>query len=76
MTTPASPDPSAAVTSAPSAFAICTANDPTPPEAPVISTVCPAVNRATSRSACSAVIPDVGTAAASAAATPAGTGAR
>src|SRR4051794_20852634 len=30
------------VTSAPNAFAICTANVPTPPDAPMISTFCPA----------------------------------
>ena len=29
------------VTSAPKAFAICTANGPTPPDAPLIKTVCP-----------------------------------
>jgi hypothetical protein len=30
------------VTTPPNAFAICTANDPTPPAAPMTSTVCPA----------------------------------
>ena len=31
-----------AVTSAPNAFAICTAKVPTPPDAPLIRTFCPA----------------------------------
>ena len=52
------------VTSAPNALAICTANVPTPPDAPVTSTVCPGCTCAMSRRACSAVIPDVGTVAA------------
>ncbi|CAN5492296.1 hypothetical protein BH23ACT9_BH23ACT9_25330 [soil metagenome] len=52
------------VTSAPKALAICTANVPTPPDAPVTATVCPACRCTTSRSACNAVNADVGTAAA------------
>ena len=53
------------VTSAPSAFAICTANVPTPPPAPTISTFCPGRTFALSRSAWRAVTPEIGTAAAS-----------
>ena len=53
------------VTSAPSAFAICTANVPTPPAAPTISTFCPGRTFALSRSAWRAVTPEIGTAAAS-----------
>src|SRR5918911_280710 len=49
------------VTSAPSAWAICTAKVPTPPDAPMISTCWPARARPV-RSACSAVSPDKGTA--------------
>ena len=64
------------VTSAPSAFAICTANEPTPPDAPVTSTVWPGCTFAISRRACSAVMPDVGTAAASVIDKPGGTGTR
>src|SRR5918911_1406914 len=52
------------VTSAPRALAICTANVPTPPDAPVIRTVCPGCTLAMSRSACRAVKADIGTAAA------------
>src|SRR3954454_3719896 len=43
------------VTSAPSALAICTANVPTPPEAPTISTLCPGCTRPRSRRPCRAV---------------------
>src|SRR5450759_2156166 len=43
------------VTSAPSAFAICTANVPTPPDAPMTRTFCPARSCPQSRSPCSAV---------------------
>ena len=52
------------VTSAPIALAICTANVPTPPEAPLTRTLCPASSLAWSRSAWRAVIPAMGTAAA------------
>src|SRR6266540_5745609 len=52
------------VTRAPNAFAICTANVPTPPAAPTTSTDCPARTRALSRTAWSAVTPETGTAAA------------
>src|ERR671933_1507443 len=52
------------VTAAPKALAICTANVPTPPDAPVIRTVCPGCTLAMSRSACRAVKADIGTAAA------------
>ena len=51
------------VTLAPSAFAICTANVPTPPEAPLISTFVPAPTPP-ARRPCSAVIAATGTAAA------------
>ena len=53
-----------AVTCAPNALAICTANVPTPPAAPITSTPWPGCTSATSRSACSAVMPDTGVAAA------------
>ncbi len=49
------------VTSAPKALAICTANVPTPPDAPMTSTVCPAWTRPWSRTACSAVSAEIGT---------------
>src|SRR5436305_13858098 len=52
------------VTLAPKALAICTANVPTPPDAPVTSTVCPGCTLAISRSACRAVKADTGIAAA------------
>src|SRR6266540_2304988 len=52
------------VTRAPNAFAICTANVPTPPAAPTTSTDCPGWTRASSRTAWSAVTPETGTAAA------------
>src|SRR5947209_12312241 len=48
------------VTLAPKALAICTANVPTPPDAPVIRTVCPGCTLAISRSACRAVKADTG----------------
>ena len=51
------------VTSAPSALAICTANVPTPPPAPLISTVIPGWTFPF-RSACNAVTPACGAAAA------------
>ena len=51
------------VTSAPSALAICTANVPTPPPAPLISTVIPGWTFPL-RSACNAVTPACGAAAA------------
>src|SRR5947199_376883 len=46
-----------AVTCAPNARAIWTANVPTPPDAPLIKTRCPCLIRPWSRSACSAVLP-------------------
>src|SRR5919205_506010 len=52
--------PATPVTSAPSAWASCTANVPTPPDAPMISTCWPARARLV-RNACSAVSPDTGT---------------
>ena len=52
------------VTSAPEALAICTANVPTPPDAPMIRTFCPACTCAWSRTACRAVSAETGTAAA------------
>jgi hypothetical protein len=52
------------VTSAPNAFAICTANDPTPPDAPMTSTCCPARTLPPSRTACRAVSAETGAAAA------------
>ena len=62
------------VTSAPNALAICTAKEPTPPDAPVTSTVWPGRTFAMSRNACNAVMADVGTAAASTTDRLAGTG--
>src|SRR5918994_5871569 len=53
------------VTSAPSALAICTANVPTPPEAPLIRTRVAGPTWPTSRIAISAVRPDMTEAAAS-----------
>src|SRR5687767_11175624 len=64
------------VTSAPKVLAICTANEPTPPDAPVTSTVWPDRTFAILRNACSAVRADVGTAAASSTDTLAGTDTR
>src|SRR5579859_7559522 len=52
------------VTSAPYALAIWTANVPTPPDAPMISTFCPACTCARSRTAWSAARAETGTAAA------------
>src|SRR5215210_1561343 len=52
------------VTYAPNALAICTAKVPTPPEAPMINTSCSGVTRPWSRTACRAVKPVTGTAAA------------
>ena len=52
------------VTSAPKALAICTANVPAPPDAPMIRTFCPACTCAWSRTACKAVSAETGTAAA------------
>src|SRR3989442_1395887 len=54
-----------AVTSAPKDLAICTANVPTPPPAPLTSTFCPGLICPWFRRACSAVNPAMGTAAAS-----------
>jgi len=51
------------VTSAPNDLASCTANDPTPPDAPLIRTLCPDRTLPTSRSACRAASADVGMAA-------------
>src|SRR3954452_10317269 len=50
-----------AVTAAPSAFAICTANGPTAPDAPLISTLCPGRSFPRSRRPCSAVSPETAT---------------
>ena len=52
------------VTSAPKALASCTANVPTPPDAPMIRTFCPGWTWPVSRSACRAVGAEMGTAAA------------
>ena len=52
------------VTSAPKALATCTANVPTPPDAPMTSTFSPGCTFALSRTACSAVRAEIGTAAA------------
>lgn len=52
------------VTFAPDALAIWTANDPTPPAAPITSTCCPGCTLPTSRTACSAVTPETGATAA------------
>src|SRR5215208_1847712 len=52
------------VTSAPKCLAICTANVPTPPDAPLISTFCPGWICPLSRRPCSAVSAATGTAAA------------
>src|SRR5215831_10000156 len=52
------------VTSAPNAVASCTANVPTSPAAPLASTRCPGWTCPLSRSACNAVTPATGTAAA------------
>src|SRR5215470_7184321 len=49
------------VTVAPNSFANCTANVPTPPDAPMINTDCPAWILPTSRSPFKAVQPEVGT---------------
>ena len=49
------------VTSAPKCFAICTANVPTPPDAPLISTFCPGLIPPLSRRPCSAVSAATGT---------------
>src|SRR5260221_446306 len=53
------------VTSAPNALANCTANEPTPPEAPLIRTFCPAWMCPVSRRPCRAVMAATGMAAAS-----------
>src|SRR5216683_5164221 len=52
------------VTLAPDSLAICTANDPTPPTAPMTITCCPGCTRPQSRTPCSAVIPETGATAA------------
>src|SRR3982750_1402976 len=52
------------VTSAPKLLAICTANVPTPPDAPRTSTLCPGRTRPWSRTAFRAVVAETGTAAA------------
>src|SRR5215207_9727826 len=52
------------ITRAPATFANCTARWPTPPAAPAISAVCPASSPPRSKSACQAVIPVTGSAAA------------
>ena len=53
------------VTSAPTDFAIWTANVPTPPDAPLISTFCPAWIPPLLMRPCNAVMPAIGDAAAS-----------
>jgi len=55
-------------------LAICTANVPTPPDAPLIRTCCPGRTRAWSRSACRAVTAATGTDAACSKVTIAGFG--
>ena len=60
------------VTSAPNALASCTAKVPTPPDAPLTSTLCPARIRPLSRSACRAVNAATGTDAACSNVRPAG----
>ena len=57
---------------APATFANCTAKWPTPPAAPAISAVCPSSSPPRSNSACHAVIPATGIAAACSWLTPAG----
>ena len=52
------------VTSAPNALAICTANVPTPPDAPLMRTFCPGWTLPSSRRSWSAVVADTPTAAA------------
>jgi hypothetical protein len=52
------------VTSAPKDLAICTANVPTPPAAPLIKTLCPGRMCPLSRRPCNAVNAAIGTAAA------------
>ena len=52
------------VTSAPNALAICTANVPTPPDAPLIRTFWPGRTLPSSRRSCRAVVADTPTAAA------------
>src|SRR6266702_3615522 len=52
------------VTSAPIDLAICTANVPTPPDAPLIKTFCPGWTFPLSRTPCNAVSPAIGTEAA------------
>src|SRR6266566_9032942 len=64
------------VTVAPDALAICTANDPTPPAAPMTITCCPGCTRPQSRTPCSAVTPEMGTTAACSKETLAGLDAR
>ena len=49
------------VTSAPNVFAICTANVPTPPDAPLIRTLSPGLTLPLSRRPCKAVTPAIGT---------------
>ena len=67
--------PHTPVTSAPAALAICTAKVPTPPDAPMTSTRCPACTCPRSRTACRAVSAETGTAAACAKVRLAGLGA-
>ena len=52
-----------AATSVPNDLAICTANVPTPPPAPLTNTFCPGLMCPWSRRACNAVNPAIGTAA-------------
>jgi hypothetical protein len=56
--------PATPVTWAPNVLASWTANDPTPPAAPMTSTVCPGWTAPSSRTAWRAAKPEMGTAAA------------
>ena len=60
------------VTSAPCSAASCTVSDPIPPDAPFTSTLAPASDPRTRRSACSAVKPAIGIAAAASSSTASG----
>ena len=65
-----------AITCAPARLASCTAYPPTAPPAPLIRRRCPAVSPASSKSACHAVSPTIGSAAASGSGMLVGAGAR
>src|SRR6266508_3776557 len=66
------PVASTPVTVAPYTLASCTAKVPTAPPAPLIKTLCPGWTRPSSRTPCTAMDPDVGTAAACSNVRPAG----